>query len=72
MNLLLNGRTLRGIIQGDSVPRLFIPKLIELHRSGRFPIDKLIRFYDLAQINEAIEDMRKGRTIKAVLKVSKP
>jgi aryl-alcohol dehydrogenase len=72
MNLLLNGRTLRGIIQGDSVPRLFIPKLIELYRSGRFPIDKLIRFYDFAQINEAIEDMRRGRTIKAVLKVSKP
>jgi Zn-dependent alcohol dehydrogenase len=35
MNLLLNGRTLRGI-------------------------------------NEAIEDMKRGRTIKAVLKVSKP
>jgi aryl-alcohol dehydrogenase len=72
MSLLLNGRTLRGIIQGDSVPRLFIPKLIELYRSGRFPIDKLIRFYDFAQINEAIEDMKRGRTIKAVLKVSKP
>ena len=38
---------------------------------GHF-FDKLIRFYDFAQINEAIEDMRRGRTIKAVLKVSRP
>jgi aryl-alcohol dehydrogenase len=72
MNQLLNGRTVRGIIQGDAVPRLFIPKLIDLYRSGRFPFDRLIRFYDFAEINEAIEDIKKGQTIKAVLKVSTP
>jgi aryl-alcohol dehydrogenase len=70
-NQLLNGRTVRGIIQGDAVPRLFIPKLIDLYRSGRFLFDRLIRFYDFAEINEAIEDIKKkGQTIKAVLKVS--
>jgi aryl-alcohol dehydrogenase len=69
---LLNGRTVRGIIQGDAVPRLFIPKLIDLYRSGRFPFDRLIRFYDFAEINEAVEDIKKGQTIKAVLKVSTP
>jgi len=72
MNQLLNGRTVRGIIQGDAVPRLFIPKLIDLYRSGRFPFDRLIHFYDFAEINEAIEDIKKGQTIKAVLKVSTP
>ena len=38
-------QSIRGIIQGDSVPELFIPQLIELHRQGRFPFDRLIKFY---------------------------
>jgi aryl-alcohol dehydrogenase len=59
MNQPLNGRTVRGIVQGEAVARLFIPKLIDLYRSGRFPFDRLIRFYDFAEINEAIEDIKK-------------
>jgi aryl-alcohol dehydrogenase len=30
MQTVLNGRTIKGIIEGDSVPDLFIPTLIEL------------------------------------------
>lgn len=65
---LLLGRKIRGICEGDSVPDLFIPKLIELHRQGRFPFDRLIRFYDFNDINQAVEDSERGRTIKAVLR----
>ncbi len=50
------------------MPDLFIPKLVELYRQGRFPFDKLIRFYAFDQINEAVEDGEQGRTIKAVLR----
>ncbi|MGA9007529.1 MAG: zinc-binding dehydrogenase [Xanthobacteraceae bacterium] len=32
--LMSPGKSIRGIIQGDSVPELFIPQLIELHRQG--------------------------------------
>lgn len=65
---LLLGRKIRGICEGDSVPDLFIPKLVELYRQGRFPFDRLIRFYAFDQINEAVEDGEQGRTIKAVLR----
>jgi len=34
MNTLLNGRIVRGIIQGDAVPQLFIPTLIEMYQRG--------------------------------------
>lgn len=67
MNQLLFGRTIAGIVEGDSVPNVFIPKLIELYRSGDFPLDKLIQFYDFHSINEAVEDMETGRTVKPVL-----
>ncbi|KZY31285.1 alcohol dehydrogenase [Roseovarius sp. HI0049] len=62
------GQTLQGIIQGDAVSALMIPELIDLYRSGRFPFDRLITFYDFADINEAFEDVAAGRAIKAVLR----
>lgn len=65
---LLLGRKIRGICEGDAVPDLFIPKLVELYRQGRFPFDKLIRFYDFKDINQAVADSEHGRTIKAVLR----
>ena len=72
MTALLNGRMVRGVIQGDAVPQLFIPELIRHHRAGRFPFDRLIRFYDFAAINQAVEDIRAGTTIKAVLRIGEP
>ena len=68
MDKIMNGRTVRGIIEGDAIPDLFIPKLIELYRQGRFPFDKMITFYPFADIEKAVEDMEKGRVIKPVLR----
>ena len=60
---------MRGIHQGDSVPDIFIPQMIELYRQGRFPFARLLKFYDLANINQAMEDMDKGITIKPVVRM---
>lgn len=67
---LPDGRKTLGIIQGDAVPQSFIPKLIELYRAGEFPFDRLVKFYDFSQIDEAIADAKRGDTIKPVLRVS--
>jgi aryl-alcohol dehydrogenase len=69
MNALLMGRTLRGIVQGDAVPQLFIPKLIELHRAGQFPFERLVTFYGFDDINQAVADIESGGTIKPVLRI---
>ncbi len=66
--LMGKSRTLEGIIQGDSNPRLFIPKLIRLYKEGVFPFDKLISYYPFEKINEAFSDMYSGVAIKPVLK----
>ncbi|TDG19961.1 NAD(P)-dependent alcohol dehydrogenase [Paraburkholderia silviterrae] len=68
MNTILFGRTLRGVIQGDSVPDVFIPRLIELWKQGRFPFDKLVKFYALDEINEACADSESGRVLKPILR----
>ncbi len=62
----LNTSTI-GIIEGDSVPARFIPWLIEQHRAGRLPYDKLIRQYAFEDIAQAFDDLANGRTFKPVL-----
>jgi len=61
------GHIVMGIIEGDSLPDVFIPRMIELYRAGKMPFDRLIREYPLAQINEAIADQHAGACVKAVM-----
>lgn len=71
-DLILNGRTVTGIVEGDSDPKQFIPDLVELYRQGKFPFDELVTYYDFDEIEQAVEDSEEGRTIKPVLRVSEP
>jgi len=68
VNHLLAGRTIRGIIEGDSDPVRFIPELVSLWRAGRFPFDRLLRSYPLTAINDAIRDLEAGDAVKPVLR----
>ena len=68
MDLIMNGRAVRGILGGDAIADLFIPKLVELYHQGRFPFDKMITYYPFEEINRAVEDMEKGSVVKPVLK----
>lgn len=69
MGVMIPGKRVMGIVQGDVVSSTFIPMLIEFYRQGRFPFDRLIRHYDFADINQAIEDSESGKTIKPVLRI---
>src|SRR6516164_6774031 len=66
MPWLQGGRTVRGVIQGDSRPRDFIPRLVELFMAGR-----LITRYDFEDINRAAADATSGAAIKPVLLMPK-
>ncbi|HEY7247135.1 MAG TPA: NAD(P)-dependent alcohol dehydrogenase [Xanthobacteraceae bacterium] len=69
MPFLQFGRTLHGVIQGESHPQEFIPQLVDLLMQGKMPVEKLITFYPLADINRAAEDSNNGTTIKPVLRM---
>lgn len=64
---LNKGWGFRTIIQGSSVPQVFIPGLIELWQQGRFPFDRLIRHYAFDEINQAFADSKTGGTVKPVI-----
>ena len=68
MQQLMLGRTIKGIIEGESVPQVFIPHLIALYKQGRFPLDKLVTFYAMADINSAVADCHHGHALKPVLR----
>jgi Zn-dependent alcohol dehydrogenase len=53
----------RGVIQGDSRPRDFIPRLVDLFMAGRMPLDRLITRYDFAEVNR--RRLHLGRCDKA-------
>lgn len=62
-----SGFTYRGIIEGDSDPDTFIPQLMDLFLQGRFPFDRLVTTYPLADINRAVAEQHQGLCIKPVL-----
>lgn len=69
-DLLLGGKTIVGVVEGSSVPKVFIPELVDLFMQGKFPFDKLIKFYDFKDINQAAIDSQKGITLKPVIKIA--
>jgi aryl-alcohol dehydrogenase len=60
-------KSLVGVVEGYSFPQLFIPKLLNYHRAGKFPFDKMITYYKFEDINQAFEDIHAGKVTKAVL-----
>jgi len=64
---LVKGWTFKTIVQGSSVPQVFIPRLVELWRQGSFPLEKLSRRYDLEHINDAFADSASGEVVKPVV-----
>jgi aryl-alcohol dehydrogenase len=65
---LLTGKRVVGVTLGDGEPETLLPQLVALHARGRLPLEKLVRFYDPADLDSAAEDMHHGRTIKPVIR----
>ena len=68
--LLGPGKTLVGLVEGCSIPQIFIPKLLSYYERGMFPFDRLITYYDFMDIEQAFEDTRRGKVIKAILRMN--
>lgn len=64
---VLYGRSVMGILEGDSIPQTFIPALIELYKAGRFSFDKFVQEYPFDELQQAVEDSEAGTTIKGVV-----
>lgn len=66
---LLKGRKIRGTVEGGSNPEIFIPRLIDFFLDGRFPFDRLVKYYPFEEIAQAFHDCEAGATIKPILRM---
>ena len=64
------GKRIIGTLGGSTTSQQLIPGLIALYKAGRFPFDKLVKYYGFDEIDQAVADSTSGGTIKAVLKTA--
>ena len=64
---LIVGRQVRGAVEGDSVPQLLIPRLLELWRAGQFPVEALVSTFAATDLDDAMRAMRLGQVVKPVV-----
>ncbi|HUY04465.1 MAG TPA: NAD(P)-dependent alcohol dehydrogenase [Rhodocyclaceae bacterium] len=69
VHFMSGGRRLIGIVEGSANPDEFIPRLIDMYRQGNFPFDRMVRFYPFTEINAAVHDSEKGKTIKPIVRI---
>ncbi|KAH9235784.1 hypothetical protein K456DRAFT_1748410 [Colletotrichum gloeosporioides 23] len=62
-----SGKQLLGSMEGGVYPEDYIPQLIQWYHEGRFPLEKLIKTYDVKDFELAVKDMEDGTTIKPIL-----
>ena len=68
--LFVRVASMHSIVQGFSVPREFLPKLISYQEQGIFPYEKLVTTYPFEQFNQAMADVKAGTSVKPVLLMS--
>ncbi|MDF1756112.1 MAG: Zn-dependent alcohol dehydrogenase [Verrucomicrobiales bacterium] len=67
-SLVYAEKTLKGSIYGSTRPRIDLPKLMELSRSGIIELEPLLtKTYPLSEINEAYEALEKGEVARSLI-----
>ncbi|MGW0178907.1 NAD(P)-dependent alcohol dehydrogenase [Nocardia sp. NPDC003345] len=65
--MVLQGKSVRGCLEGDAEPKAFIPHLLDLYGRGLLPVDRLVTRFPHTDIAAALAAQRAGTVIKPVL-----
>lgn len=63
------GKRIVGVLGGSGRSTQLIGALIDLYRQGRFPLDRLVTWYDLHQVDDALNASYAGDVIKPVVRM---
>ncbi|MGH8826797.1 MAG: hypothetical protein ACRDVZ_04165 [Jiangellaceae bacterium] len=63
------GKRVIGVLGGGGRSGQLISALVELYQQGRFPFDRLVRYYELGEIEQALADSKSGEVIKPILRM---
>ena len=68
---LICGKQIRGTWGGNCNPDRDIPRFAKLYRDGKLPLKKMISHrYSLDTINEALNDLKERRIIRALIEIN--
>ena len=62
------GKKIVGILGGGGQSQSLIGTIMQLYQQGRFPFDRLIEYFDFADIAAAVDASYDGRVIKPILR----
>jgi S-(hydroxymethyl)glutathione dehydrogenase/alcohol dehydrogenase len=69
--MLMPEKMVIGSMYGSCRPRIDVPRLLALYRSGKLKLDELVtRTYRLEQVNEAFAALAEGQVARSVLTMS--
>ena len=68
MDMIMGSKSIIGVVEGGTSAQDLVPKLIDLFAEGRFPFDRLVKFYSADQINQAAADSLSGKIIKPIIR----
>lgn len=69
--LIQGNKKMVGSLMGDTIPKLHINKLVEFYKNGKFPFDKLTKFFDFEDVNEAEASSLSGDVVKPIVVMDK-
>jgi aryl-alcohol dehydrogenase len=63
------GKRIIGVLGGGGRSGQLIPALVELFQQGRFPFDRLVKYYGLGEIEQALANSKSGDVVKPILRM---
>ncbi|ADQ58885.1 aryl-alcohol dehydrogenase [Lactobacillus amylovorus GRL 1112] len=70
-DLCVGDKKVIGVNMGDAIPQIDVPRLIRFNKLGMFDYEKIEKFFDFEDINEANQASVSGKVIKPVLIIDK-
>lgn len=66
-SFMVSGKQYFGAVQGHSRTSEYIPKMIKWWKEGIFPVEKLVKFFDFEDFENAVKVMGQGEIVKPVM-----
>lgn len=66
-SFMVSGKQYFGAVQGHSRTKEYIPQMIQWWREGKFPVEKLVKFFSFEEYEEALKVMGRGDVVKPIM-----
>lgn len=66
-SFMASGKQYFGAVQGHSRAEDYIPQMVQWWKEGKFPVERLVRFFSFEKYEEALKVMGQGDVVKPVM-----